>query len=148
MTFPEGMWGLSLMGRRLTRVTFWLERASRSSSSWSEVGTPNMIPFLMAAALLGRELFIFRPAISEMLRREDCWALLIGVILMSPPRRTTLSLGSPCVATISFPKASRAVMDICLKLGPSSVVLSMTGVKSKSGSRGLFGGRVSAIVPL
>ena len=39
-------------------------------------------------------------------------------------------------------------MDICLKLGPSSVVLSMTGVKSKSGSRGLFGGRVSAIVPL
>ena len=95
MTFSEGMWGLSLMGRRLTQVTFWLERASRSSSPWSEVGTPKIIPFLMAAALLGRELLIFRPANCEMLRREDCWALLIGVILMSPPRRTTLSLGSP-----------------------------------------------------
>jgi hypothetical protein len=33
-------------------------------------------------------------------------------------------------------------------LGPSSVVLSMTGVKSKSGSRGLFWERLSAIVPL
>ena len=75
-----------------------------------------------------------------MLRREDCWALLIEVILMSPPRRTTLSLGSQYVATISFPNASRAVMDICLKLGPSSVVLSMTGVKLKSGSRGLLEG--------
>jgi hypothetical protein len=31
-------------------------------------------------------------------------------------------------------------MAICLKLGPSSIVLSMTGMKSKSGSRVLLNG--------
>lgn len=48
------------------------------------------MPFLIAAALLDRELLIFLSATSEMLRREDCWVLLIGVILRSPPRRITL----------------------------------------------------------
>ena len=44
---------------RLTRVKFWLESASSSSSLWSEVGTPKIIPLLMAAVLLGKELLIF-----------------------------------------------------------------------------------------
>ena len=38
---------------RLTRVKFWLERAASSSSSWSEVATSKMMPFLIAGALLG-----------------------------------------------------------------------------------------------
>jgi hypothetical protein len=48
-----------LTGRRFTQVSFWSARASRSSSSCSEVGKPNMMPFLMAAALLGKEVLIF-----------------------------------------------------------------------------------------
>ncbi len=86
-----------------------------------------------------------------MLSREDCWVLLMGVILMSPPCRTKLFLGSPWDSTIALLKASRAAMAICLKLGPSSITLSITGVMSDSVSRGLLeGGREikSAIVPL
>jgi hypothetical protein len=63
MTFSDRICGWSLIGRRFTRVTFWSARATRSSSSWSEVGTPNMMPFLMAAALLGREALILLPDI-------------------------------------------------------------------------------------
>lgn len=45
-------------------------RASRSSSLWSEVGKPNMTPFLMAAALSSKQILIFLPAISQMLSRR------------------------------------------------------------------------------
>ena len=53
MTFSDGTLGLSLTLWRLTRVKFWLERAASSSSSWSEVATSKMMPFLIAGALLG-----------------------------------------------------------------------------------------------
>jgi hypothetical protein len=59
MTFSDGICGMLLTGRRFTQVSFWSARASRSSSSCSEVGKPNMMPFLMAAALLGKEVLIF-----------------------------------------------------------------------------------------
>jgi hypothetical protein len=61
-----------------------------------------------------------------------------GVILMSPPSRTKLSLRSPWDATIALLKASRAAMTICLKLGSSSITLSITGIMSDSVSRGLL----------
>ena len=75
-----------------------------------------------------------------MFSREDCWALLMGVILNSPPCRTRISFGSSWDAMIALLKASRAAMAICLKLGPSSITFSITGAMSESVSCGILSG--------